>query len=109
MRDAYGKMTISYKYKDVNVKMSADPFAEGSQRLSYFGIEIGRRTHMFSALFGSGVENRATVVLKTFKHVYERVSGDGRDDFLNLVETQAIANHFAEQFNKVKPREARPG
>ena len=98
-----GKLTVHYSYKEATVKMSEHPFAEGSQRLSYFGIEVGRMTHYFSAITGSG----ATVVFKTFKHVFERTSGDGREDFLNLVETEAISNYLAYQFNKIKNTEAK--
>ena len=99
-----GKLRVSYKYKEAKVNMSADPFAEGSQRLSYFGIEIGRATHFFSFMRDSAA---ATVVFKTFKYVYEGGAGDGREDFLNLVEGQAISNYLAGQFNKVKPAEAK--
>ena len=98
-----GKLTVHYSYKDATIKMSANPFAEGSQRLSYFGLEVGRITHFFSAIAGAD----ATVVFKTFKHVYERTSGDGREDFLNLVETQAISNYLSNQFNKIKNTEAK--
>ena len=100
-----GKLNVRYSYKDATVKMSASPFAEGSQRLSYFGIEVGRVSHFFSAIAGTGSD--ATVVFKTFKHVYERTSGDGREDFLNLVETQAISNYLANEFNKIKNTEAK--
>ncbi len=99
-----GKLNVRYSYKDAKIKMSADPFAEGSQRLSYFGIEVGRATHFFSHFAGSAA---ATVVFKTFKHVYERTSGDGREDFLNVVEGQAIANYLAAEFNKVRPSDSK--
>ena len=98
-----GKLNVRYSYKDATIKMSPNPFAEGSQRLSYFGIEVGRMTHFFSAVTGSG----ATVVFKTFKHIFERTSGDGRDDFLNLVETQAISNYLADKFNTIKNTDAK--
>ena len=100
-----GQLNVSYKYTEATIKMSSEPFAEGSLRLSYFGIELGRHTHFFSALVGG--ENSATVVFKTFKHVYERLSGDGREDFLNLVETQAISNYLAGEFNRIKPGDAK--
>ena len=98
-----GKFNVRYTYKDATVKMSANPFAEGSQRLSYFGIEVGRYTTFFSALTGSD----ATVVFKTFKHIYERTSGDGREDYLNLVEMQTISNYLTNEFNKIKNTEAK--
>ena len=101
-------MKVHYKYKDAKIKMANDPFAEGSLRLSYFGMELGKDSHYFSAFAGLGLSGtRATVVFKTFKYVYERTSGDGREDFLDVVETQAISNYLAKEFNKVKPSEAK--
>ncbi|CAG0900528.1 unnamed protein product, partial [Darwinula stevensoni] len=94
------KLRLAYKYRSASVKMSQHPFAEGSQRISYFGIEIGNS--WFSKL-----DSKASVVLKTFKYVYADEVGDGRDDFINIVESQAIANYFAKEFNKVKPSVAK--
>ncbi len=99
-----GKLGVSYRYEKAKIKKAPHPFAEGSVRLAYFGV--GRVSHFFSKI--AVCFNRATVVFKTFKHVYERLSGDGREDVLHVVETQAVANHLAKEFNKVKPIDAKP-
>ena len=105
-----GRLTVEYTYEDAEIKMAKNPFAEGSQRLSYFGIHLNRKSSHFFSLFkgqGQGDANKATVVFKTFKYVLEKTSGDGRDDFQALVETQAVANFMAKKFNKVKPDEVK--
>ncbi len=86
-------VTVHYTYKDCKIKVAPHPFSEGSQRLAYFGVQ--------------GTHGPATVVLKTFKYEYEYSSGDGRDNFLNMVETQAISKYFTDKFNSIKPSEAK--
>ncbi len=102
-----GKIIVGYKYSEARVKMSKDPFAEGGMRLAYFGIEVGlcRLSTLLSFEVAEGAKNK--VVFKTFKHVDERTSGDGREDFLSFVEIQAISKHLAKEFNKMKPSEAK--
>ena len=99
-----GKMNVTYTYRDAKIQIANNPFAEGSQRLSYFGIEVGKSVSNFLSAMGRG---KATVVFKTFKHVYERTHGDGKDDFYDLVETEATSTHLAQEFNKIKPTDAK--
>ena len=51
---------------------------------------------------------KATKVLKTNKYANRIGMEDDKSDFLCQVETQAIAAHLAEQFNKLKPDFAKP-
>ena len=75
---------IDHKWKKIFVKMAQDPFAEGEQRISYHGI------------VGS-----SKVVLKEFKYYGNR--RDRREDYIELMETQAIAEFMAKRFNRVAP------
>ena len=79
---------INHKWKKVSSKMTKDPFAEGEQRISYHGI----------------VES-TKAVLKEFK--YCGIGRDRREDYIELMETQAIAEFMASRFNKVAPKGAK--
>ncbi len=96
---------VQYRYTDSSIKIAPHPFSEGSQRISYFGIETGLRDRVLSKV-GAGA-NRATVVLKSFRHHFDYSFGDGREDFLNMVETQSISDFFARRFNSMKPPEVK--
>ena len=80
--------TINHKWKKISVKMAKDPFAEGEQRISYHGM----------------VES-SKAVLKEFKHC--GIGRDRREDYIELMETQAIAEFMASRFNKVAPKGAK--
>ena len=75
---------IDHKWNKVHVKMAKDPFSQGEQRISYHGI-VGSNK----------------VVLKEFKHYGK--GRDRREDYIELMETQAIAEFMASRFNKVAP------
>ena len=83
---------ISHKWMKIQLKMASDPFSEGEQRISYHGMEIDAKT-------GKGDR---MIVLKEFKH-----AGRGRDrrkDYVEIMETQAIAAYLANSFNDISPR-----
>ena len=83
---------ISHQWMKIQLKMASDPFSEGEQRISYHGIEIDAKTEKGDRM----------IVLKEFKH-----SGRGRDrrrDYIEIMETQAIAAYLANSFNEISPR-----
>lgn len=61
-----------------------NPFAEGQQRISYHGQKDGKQ-----------------IVLKEFKYFGE--GRDRREDYIQIMEAQAIAAFMAKEFNKVSP------
>ena len=83
---------ICHKWMRIRIKRAVDPFAEGEQRISYHGIEIDSKTG----------EDASKVVLKEFKHF-----GRGRDlrqDYVEIMETQAVASYLANSFNNIAPK-----
>ena len=83
---------ISHKWSNVRIKMADDPFAQGEQRISFHGSELDIDT---------GIEVRK-IVVKEFKHY-----GKGRDrrqDYVEIMETQAAAAYLADTFNKISPK-----
>ena len=79
---------INHKWTTATVKIAADPFSQGEQRISYHGIKV----------LNPSSQN---IVLKEFKHVGK--GRDRREDYIEIMETQAVAAFMANEFNKVAP------
>ena len=100
---------ISFIVVILQVKISPNPFDEGTQRIAYYGMEA-KAGGGFTSLFMSWPKpatSSATLVFKTFKHIYGSGMGDGRDHYLTMVETQAIALYLSKEFNRIKPKDAK--
>ena len=70
--------------------MASHPFYEGEQRISYLGMEMDAKTE----------KGDRRIVLKEFKHL----GRDRRKDYVEIMETQAIAAYLANSFNGIAPR-----
>ena len=83
---------INHKWTTTTIKIAVDPFAQGEQRITYHGERIYPNKFM---------KEKESIVLKEFKHI-----GRGRDrrgDYIEIMETQAIAAYLANEFNKIAP------
>jgi len=83
--------SINHKWSTVMVKKATDPFAEGAQRISYFGQTID---------YTSGFDNK-NIVLKEFKHTGH--NRDRRSDYIEIMETQCVASFLSTKFNVYAP------
>ena len=92
IRDIKEKIgSIDHKWSNKMVKKALQPFAEGTQRISYHGMRMD---------YNEGADHQR-IVLKEFKH-----TGSGRDrrsDYMEIMETQCVAAFMASEFNKVAP------
>ena len=92
IRDIKEKIgSIDHKWSNKMVKKALQPFAEGTQRISYHGMRMD---------YNEGADHER-IVLKEFKH-----TGSGRDrrsDYMEIMETQCVAAFMASEFNKVAP------
>jgi len=77
--------SIDHKWEQKTIMMAEWPFAEGAQRISY-----------------KGYQGHKAIVLKEFKHFGEGL--DRRENYIEIMETQAVAAFLAKQFNKSSPR-----
>ena len=74
------------------IQIAAQPFAEGTQRIVYYGVDC-----TFSP--------SKKVVLKEFKYLGEGLNK--LDSYKEQMEIQSISSFLAQQFNKEKPQEAK--
>ena len=92
IRDIKEKIgSIDHKWTNKMVKKALQPFAEGTQRISYHGMRMD---------YNEGADHER-IVLKEFKH-----TGSGRDrrsDYMEIMETQCVAAFMASEFNKLAP------
>ena len=78
--------------KSRKIQIAAQPFAEGTQRIVYYGVDC-----TFSP--------SKKVVLKEFKYLGEGLNK--LDSYKEQMEIQSISSFLAQQFNKEKPQEAK--
>merc|ERR1719187_1672505 len=83
--------TIDHKWTKEIVKIAPHPFSEGAQRISFKGQRI----------YGCGGDLKDDVVLKEFKHFGP--ARDRREDYIEIMETQAVSAFMAKQFNRFSP------
>ena len=84
---------INHRWTKATIKKAADPFAQGEQRITFHGERIYGEKHD---------RRNDSIVLKEFKH-----SGTGRDrreDYIEIMETQAVAAFLATEFNMIAPK-----
>ena len=84
---------INHKWTMTTIKIATDPFAQGEQRITYHGEKI---------YADDCRKSKESIVLKEFKHI-----GHGRDrrqDYIEVMETQAITPYLASEFNKIAPK-----
>ncbi len=98
------KLQVFYVDESVDIKMAPQPFAEGGQRIAYFGIQKDLKKHTFFNPKELKGHDQATSVLKTLRHFSPFES---KNDYRNMVECQAIANTLAKEFNSKKPKDAK--
>ena len=86
------KKPLKEELKHREIKIAAQPFAEGTQRIVYYGIDCS-----FDSL--------KKVVLKEFKYL-----GNGLNklaSYKEQMEVQSVSAFLAQEFNKHKPEEAK--
>ena len=84
---------IEHKFDKKLIKRAEQPFAEGGQRISYHGKLISTDQQNNSS-------SSETIVMKRFK---EHDNRDGKQQYIELMETQYTAAYMATEFNKVSP------
>ena len=83
---------INHKWTASAVKIAVDPFAQGKQRITYHGEGIYANKPM---------KGKESIVWKEFQHI-----GRGRNrrgDYIEIMETQAIAAYLVNEFTKIAP------
>lgn len=88
--------SINHKWSTKMIKKARDPFSEGAQRISFHG----------KLMSYAESEDSTPIVLKEFKYFGE--GRDGREDYIQNMETQAVAGYMANEFNKVAPKGSKP-
>ena len=84
---------IKHKWTKTTIKKASDPFAQGEQRIAFHGERI----------YGEKYSRRnESIVLKEFKHF--GASRDRREDYIEIMETQAVSAFLANEFNRIAPK-----
>ena len=83
--------SINHQWSNQMVKKARQPFSEGTQRISFHGLDMNYAE--------GGVHEK--VVLKEFK--YAGAGRDRRTDYIEIMETQCVAAFMAMEFTKVAP------
>ena len=78
--------SINHKWSEKSLKKAKHPFSEGAQRISFHGLRM---------------DKKQKIVLKEFKHFGS--GRDGREDYIQNMETQCVAEYLAEAFNRQTP------
>ena len=84
---------IKHNYSKKIIKKAKQPFAEGGQRVCFYGKLISTDQQNLS-------NSSETIVMKRFKMLKNR---DGKQDYINLMEAQYAAACLATEFNKLSP------
>ena len=83
---------INHKWTTTTIKIAVDPFAQGEQRITY---------HRERIYPNKLIKGKESIVLKELKYI-----GRGRDrrvDYIEIMETQAIAAYLENELNKIAP------
>ncbi|CAF1194625.1 unnamed protein product [Adineta ricciae] len=72
--------------ESTNIKIAEKPFAEGAMRLAFYGLMQNK-------------DKWEKVVLKKYKNIHNNI--DMKEKYLELLDCQTIADHLAQEFNKL--------